>query len=445
MPSERKMAETRRIPSLANVHTTKRTKRERNGVHGWHPYYAGYAERFVSDVLSLLAEPEDIVLDPWNGSGTTTFVAQRSGFHGIGVEINPVMVIHAQAKNLEFPLQATQLSRKCSDIIQRAKQKVGIELDPDIEIENWVSGEALESLILLRDSIFESSPDPIVPDFASEIFVKPSLLRNISKETAFYLSALFQVLRAVGNFSQGSNPTWLKQTSQTDTIFTRENVFLSFQEVVEKMLIDLSAARTLLTSRGDYWVIEGNSCELSIESASIDLVVTSPPYCTRIDYAFATKPELALLGYVNSEFDSLRRQTMGAPVIVNKQLRPNETWGALCNDFLASVAVHPSKASSTYYLPTFVQYFHDAQQSLEEIYRILNQRGKAAIVVQSSYYKDIALPLGDIYVEMCEQVGFRATIAKRINVRQHMAHVNTKSRRYQQEKVYYEDVVLLEK
>ena len=437
------MAETRPTPSLAQVHTTKRTKRERNGVHAWHPYYAGYAERFVSDVLSLLADPRDTILDPWNGSGTTTFVAQRNGFRGIGVEINPVMVIHAQAKNLEFPLQAKQLSQKCSEITERARQKVSLNLGT--EIENWVSGEALESLILLRDSIIESSPDPIVPHFASEVFLKSSLLSSISKETAFYLSALFQVLRFVGNFSQASNPTWLKQTSQPDTVFTRENVFLFFQETVERMLLDLSEARTLLTSRGDYWVTEGNSCELGIETASIDLVVTSPPYCTRIDYAVATKPELALLGYANGKFDSLRRQTMGAPVIVNKQLRPDETWGTLCNDFLASVAVHPSKASATYYLPTFIQYFHDAQRSLEEIYRVLNQSGKAVIVVQSSYYKDVLLPLGDIYVEMSEQLGFRATIAKRNNVRQHMAHVNTKSRHYQKDKVYYEDVILLEK
>lgn len=61
-----------KLASLADVHTGKRGRRERTGVHAWHPYYAGYAEQFVADTLSILAEPGDLVLDPWNGSGTTT-------------------------------------------------------------------------------------------------------------------------------------------------------------------------------------------------------------------------------------------------------------------------------------------------------------------------------------------------------------------------------------
>ena len=51
-----------------------------------------------------------------------------------------------------------------------------------------------------------------------------------------------------------------------------------------------------------------NSESLEIEENSVDLVLTSPPYCTRIDYAVATSVELALLGFQKkTDFADLRR------------------------------------------------------------------------------------------------------------------------------------------
>lgn len=39
----------------------------------------------------------------------------------------------------------------------------------------------------------------------------------------------------------------------------------------------------------------GTSTDLPVKSETIDLILSSPPYCTRIDYAIATLPELAIL------------------------------------------------------------------------------------------------------------------------------------------------------
>src|SRR5205809_481476 len=87
------------IPELQGVSTTKRGFKEQAGLHGWHPYYAGYAEKFVDDTIGILANKGDLILDPWNGSGTTTLAAQKRGYQAIGIEINPVMAIHSKAKD----------------------------------------------------------------------------------------------------------------------------------------------------------------------------------------------------------------------------------------------------------------------------------------------------------------------------------------------------------
>ena len=136
---------------------------------------------------------------------------------------------------------------------------------------------------------------------------------------------------------------------------------------------------------------------------------------------------------------------MGAPVIVDKTITVNPRWGDACNSFLESVTNHKSKAAVSYYLPNYLQYFRDAELSLRSIYNVLRSGGKALVVVQSSYYKEIELSLGQMYMEMAADIGMVGEVAKRETVKQHMAHVNTKSQKYVPNKVYYEDTLLLTK
>jgi ubiquinone/menaquinone biosynthesis C-methylase UbiE len=87
----------------------------------------------------------------------------------------------------------------------------------------------------------------------------------------------------------------------------------------------------------------------------------------------------------------------------------------------------------------------DMEASLREIYRVLKPGSSGLIVVQSSYFKEHEIELGDIYVEMCDQLGFTSNISFREKVKIHMAHVNTKSSVYVKNKIYHEDVVCIKK
>jgi tRNA G10 N-methylase Trm11 len=248
----------------------------------------------------------------------------------------------------------------------------------------------------------------------------------------------------VGKFRRGSNPTWLVIDESTPS--TRNDiVFALFRQKIESMQHDLSRYAGKFNKTANFWVMIGDSRDMSLKHDVIDVVVTSPPYCTRIDYVVSTKPELLLLDHSEGEIDNLRRGNIGAPVIVNKDLGNQPVWGELCNAFLQGVANHASKASRSYYLPIYQQYFYDAERSLREIRRTLKKGGRAAIVVQSSYYKELELPLGDIYVQIASNLDLYAEIGRREVVRQHMAHINTKSSEYVKNKVYYEDVVYVEK
>src|SRR5689334_20165624 len=58
------------------------------------PYYAGFSSTFAEQTLrSLRLAAGSVVLDPWNGSGTTAIAATRCGLGAIGGDRNPAMVI----------------------------------------------------------------------------------------------------------------------------------------------------------------------------------------------------------------------------------------------------------------------------------------------------------------------------------------------------------------
>ena len=70
---------------------------------------------------------------------------------------------------------------------------------------------------------------------------------------------------------------------------------------------------------------------------------------------------------------------------------------------------------------------------------------KALVVVQSSYFKEHEIDLGRIYVEMSRNLKAKSKIVYKDVIRGHMAHVNTKSNDYKKNKVFYEDIVEIEK
>jgi len=64
-----------------------------------HP--AVYPEYIIQEIMKLLSKENDIVLDPFLGSGTTAVVAQKLRRHYIGIEIHKEYVEYAEKRLAE--------------------------------------------------------------------------------------------------------------------------------------------------------------------------------------------------------------------------------------------------------------------------------------------------------------------------------------------------------
>jgi len=65
---------------------------------GVGPYYAMFPASFADRVIENYSDVGDMVLDPFAGRGTALFSAAVQGRVGIGIEVNPVGWVYAQAK-----------------------------------------------------------------------------------------------------------------------------------------------------------------------------------------------------------------------------------------------------------------------------------------------------------------------------------------------------------
>jgi DNA modification methylase len=418
------------------IYDAKRSGKKSVGIEAWYPYYAGFTARFTQEILQTISLPKDaIILDPWNGSGTTTSIADQMGYSCVGFDINPVAVLVANAK-LARPQDAAHIIGIVNEIVEHAlkhkHKRQSLKKDP---LLSWLSPKIafqyrqLESLILKKLATKKSGE-----------IVNPQV-EALPPLASFVLLSLMRAARQVASIDISSNPTWIKPSAEK----TRGKgiLFSLWIEKVKEMSIELDLQHNLFS--GNSVAKIGDSRKLLIGNDSIDLVFTSPPYCTRIDYAISTSFELAALRY-GGELDDFRRAMMGSPLVRQKDVPDvKKTWPQDLRDVLAGIRSHSSKASGSYYYKNYWNYFDDCEKSLSEMNRYLKKSSTAILIVQGSYYKDIYVDLPQIYCNMARELDFKAEIIGFFDVKHHLTQINTRSNAHRQTTKYNEAIIAFEK
>ncbi len=414
----------------------------------WFRYYAGFSAGFVEDAISQLnLEPGAKLLDPWLGAGTTSEIAIAQGYQIRGFDLNPAMLLVAKAR-----LLATESAADLSlliDRVNKAYDHEGLLLDAtefefDDPLEQWLQPASARAFRSLERSIAAASGQEFPPALPIWKYVG-----KVSPADAFLYVALFRTLRYFISRFQSSNPTWIKISKGNPRIQ------LSIERTYNRFLREISLMRDALGSEAKRMpfaekrkcvIDQASSGNLPLSSSSVDAVLSSPPYCTRIDYVRATLPELAVMHFPNG--DSIRRlrdQMIGTPTISKTCFNNDRAWGRTCNRFLSNVESHPSKASSTYYLKYYRQYFSSAFASLREIDRVLKTSGQCVLVVQDSFYKDVLNDLPTIYCEMGRKIGWKLKQKIDFPVKRTLAGINPEVRQYRSDFRAVEAALVFEK
>lgn len=380
-----------RTPKLANARPRE-----------WYRYYAGYTSDFVEDALAVLdLTPGDVVLDPWNGSGTTTLVAHTHGYRPIGVDANPALVLIARGRLLARDLTPS-LGALAEDVIDHARNLDTTNLIENDPLETWLEPTSARFFRCLEAAV----QHVLVDHDRYRPLVETSALDRITTLTAFFYVAVFDVVRAALKQFVGSNPTWVKAPEPAERLRVRQrDLEAAFRAAVQTLSADLKDGDTALFDPATS-IQQGTSTNLALQSKSVHAAVTSPPYCTRIDYIMATRPELAVMGFSVEQLSELRRQMVGTPTVALQTPLELADWGPTTLSLLKRIKTHTSRASATYYRKYFTQYFDSLWRSLAELRRVVRPGGRIVLVVQDSYYKELRIDLARVVREMAERLAW---------------------------------------
>jgi DNA modification methylase len=101
-----------RVPVQEVLQTVRNAALDRTPVSGLtHQHYrypARFSPRFARAAIEAFSEPDDLVLDPYMGGGTTVLEAITTGRRAVGCDINSLAIFVAKAKTTKVSVTARQ-------------------------------------------------------------------------------------------------------------------------------------------------------------------------------------------------------------------------------------------------------------------------------------------------------------------------------------------------
>jgi DNA modification methylase len=367
--------------------------------HGMHSYAAKCPPQLVRYGLHYYSKPGDRVLDPMAGSGTTLVEARLMGRSAVGYDIDPLACLIAQVKTRliadseiatavklvidrvvkdRTQLQSSHLS---TALLQRSSPPEFLNRD------YWFGPEVAETLALLSAHIREADLRQPVRDFLWVGFSSLILAKNSVANAR-------DIIHSRHHFKSQPNPP---------------DVLYKFQTRIERMRQQMADFREDCQPGTQAEVRFGDARKLKISAESIDLVFTSPPYATALDYTRAHFLAVAwmqdLLGFGLPEY----RQRAGEYIGSERGSLPRtfEIDRRLA-DFPVTQGVLTALAQESKRHANLAQrYFLDMQQVMAGIGRVLKDGRHAIIVVCPSHIRKTDVPTHEVLVELGRSVDLR--------------------------------------
>lgn len=132
--------------------------------HAFHSYPGRMHPSLAAEVIARFADPGELVVDPFAGSGTVPIEAMIAGLSAIGVDRNPLAVRLARVK--ARPIDDAErgfLVALVRDVAERSEERVRARVDVRAPLSReearFYDGHVLKELAGLREEILEVTSD----------------------------------------------------------------------------------------------------------------------------------------------------------------------------------------------------------------------------------------------------------------------------------------------
>ncbi len=317
-------------------------------LHSLHPYPAKFIPQIPRRAIELWTTPGDLVYDPFNGCGTTVFEASLAGRRGVGTDNNAVAILASRAKTAIY-------SKADLETLNAFAERTAGGLDfapprPDLIPTNknfhyWFDPVTVERLAALKGLIL-AEKDPV---------------RTL-------LMAVFSSIIVRVSY-QDSDTRYSRKLREV----TADEVDAALRSRLADTISRIPDA--MINGRGSVDVIQADSRSVPfIETGSVSLIVTSPPYLNAYDYHKYHRQRLHWIGGDESV--------------------------AFARDL--EIGSHDEFTRNN---ATPDRYFDDMNACFSEWARVLKKGGHCLIVVGDAIVSKQAVHVGDRFIDLLREQG----------------------------------------
>lgn len=379
--------------SQINIDTTSVTPL----THGFHKYPGKFIPQIPEwAIKTYLNNTDQIVLDPFSGSGTSLVEATKLGYNSYGVDIDPLSCLISKVKST--PLEEEKFLMIGEWLTNNTEVVIPI-FKPEVDnLTHWFTEDAINKLSRLRTLI-------------DEIPIKFSKVVNIEDYYDGFIVLFSSIIRRVSNADNQSQKTYVsgtkpKKPAEVYSLFSKQlKVFVKgFHEL--EFLWNRKAKATIFKSKGD-----PNFSD--IIPKKVDLIVTSPPYIKSIDYVYNQMVELFWVGDLFS-MDTQVKQNEKRKLYTGTTLVPKKKYGDFFNNYQYSdiellnksiKQISQDEKNGEKHAYIVYKYFEFMKQHFKSASMTMNSGAYYVMAVGNSTVSNVEINTADILIQLANYFG----------------------------------------
>ncbi|MCE0522080.1 MAG: site-specific DNA-methyltransferase [Methylacidiphilales bacterium] len=389
--------------------------------HSWYRFVLSYPPHLVrkyAEEFSLGAN--DLLFDPFCGTGTTLVEGKKLGIPSLGSEAHPFAAMVSRVK-CNWSLNPRHLREFAKASCNKAEQACNRHGLPPLSFITQILREQ-PSTGLNGYSLHPDESKMIPTGFMSDrplgrlLILRHWIEKLTEQESAsirefFYVAMAHVISQGAGNFSFG--PEIYKTKSKHDY-----DVLGHFARQTEVMISDLESSKNLAEQKTRTRVYEDDARELSKIPEGITSVITSPPYPNEKDYTRTTRVESVLLRFMSHRDElrgikhSLLRSNTRNVFVADQDMQEVVAFDSIqkvCRQIEdRRLELNKTSGFERLYHKVVAHYFGGMKKHFRNLKPKLQSRAKLAYVVGDQYsFLMVPVRTAALLAEVAESEGFR--------------------------------------
>ncbi|NUO07497.1 MAG: site-specific DNA-methyltransferase [Candidatus Brocadia sp.] len=402
-----------RDPSLSRSIVSFQANKSRE-VYRWYKFKEAFSASLVKYLLEKYNIVNDVILDPFAGSGTALFAAIAKGINADGIEL---LLIGQQIINTKKILML-EFTKDDFTTLKRWSLE-----------QPWKKSELripLNELRITKDAYPEQTKDAI-EKYLGTCEQENERVRAVLRFALLCILESVSYTRKDGQYLRWDYRSGRRQGKKP----FNKGIIHSFEKAIcnkiDEIIFDLQTTGKQKTffsqkpSHGTINLYSGSCLDVlpTIHTGKYDAVITSPPYCNRYDYTRTYALELALQGISEQELSHLRQQMLSCTVENRAKdlLRMNPQWrkaitAADHQELLQSILKYLDDQKAQGMLnnngiPRMVRgYFYEMACVIAECSRVMKPNAPLFMVNDNVRFAGASISVDMILSDIAQKLGF---------------------------------------